>query len=82
MGQSGQQRWKGWVNLVNNEGRDGSIWSTTKEGMGQSGQQRGEGWVIWSTTFDCHRKSMESWLGTKYLVYYSCYSPPTVFRNL
>jgi hypothetical protein len=34
MGQSGQQRGKGWVNLVNNEGRDGSIWSTTREGMG------------------------------------------------
>ena len=61
MGQSGQQRGKWWVNLVNNERSDGSIWSTTREGMGQSGQQRWKEWVnlvnnegrdgsIWSTT--------------------------------
>jgi hypothetical protein len=35
-----------------------------------------------STTFDCHWKSMESWVGTNNLVLCSDYNMPTLFRNL
>ena len=35
-----------------------------------------------ATTFDCHRKSMESWVGTENLVFYKGHNAPTLFRNL
>ena len=35
-----------------------------------------------STTFDCFWKIMECCVGTKYVVFCSCYYAPTLFRNL
>jgi hypothetical protein len=33
------------------------------------------------TTFDCHRKNFESWIGTKSLVYCRIYKAPTLFSK-
>jgi hypothetical protein len=38
-------------------------------------------WSTESMTFDCHCKSMKSWVGVSTLVFYSDYNAPTVFRN-
>ena len=35
-----------------------------------------------STNFDCHWKSLESWVGSKNLIFCSGYSTLTLFRNL
>jgi len=41
--------------------------------MGQPGQQ---------LLLDCHRKSMENWVGTKYIICRSSYKAPTLYRNM
>ena len=39
-------------------------------------------WSTGSTTFDCHLKCMESWVGTKPLFYCSGCNTSTLFLNL
>jgi hypothetical protein len=57
--------------------------STTREGMRSTRSTTREGMrSTRSTTFDCHWKSMESWIGTKHFVFYSGYNVPTIFQNL